>query len=175
MNGTVCQNTTRMSAVQNSERAISCCRIVQMQSQRQDLREGRCRSMCVVHSIFQRPWAPAYNIVTFLKRQGGVLMPDDQPVGCWRLVEKGGTKRNSRFAQNPLSDLQKFRTIRNPATSACLRAWRIPALLRGRGTASKETRNLEISLVENTPGIMENPTSSTSLLQHLDMFPKQPR
>jgi len=55
------------------------------------------------------------------------------------------------------SDFKSLVLFANPATSVYLRAWRIPALLRGRGASSKEIRNSLISIGANTLGTIENP------------------
>ena len=52
-----------------------------------NLGESICWSVCMDDAIFYRPRSPALHFLLLSKRQGGVLIPDHQPIRSGRLVK----------------------------------------------------------------------------------------
>lgn len=83
-----------------------------MQPQGQYLFQSGCRSVGIVHTIFDRPRSPAWNVATLKKGQSRVLVPYDEPVGDWRFIEQRGAKGNCTISENVLRQLHQSNVAR---------------------------------------------------------------
>jgi hypothetical protein len=97
------QDAKGVRSGQDTERAVVGARVVEMETESEDLFERGCGGVRVVHAVFDGPGAPTRSVAAFAERQGGVLVPDYQPIGPRGFVEKSGAKGKRGVAENVLS------------------------------------------------------------------------
>jgi len=90
-----------MASGKDAKRPVLGQRIVEVDPESDDPPQrirGRVR---IQHAFLFGPRPPARSLEPRSEREGGVLMPYDQPVGSRGLVEQGGTIRDGRLAEPP--------------------------------------------------------------------------
>src|SRR5439155_15349336 len=105
--GFIREDTKTMRARNDAERAVRTLGSVEMNSQGNDTRERRSRSMSVEDTLFHRPRTPALRLESRLEGKGGVLMPHHEPVRTLCLFEQRGPVRKWRPTQKSFCEIGK--------------------------------------------------------------------
>jgi len=166
VHGVIAQHTQPMGPGQHTQRPIQPGRIVQVDPQRKHLRQRGRGGVGVVNSLLHRPRTPAIQIRPSLKRQRGVLMPHNEPIGSRRLIKQRCPTGKSFRTQDAARNVEQLpaatsRTAGSP--SACL----MPARLRWETLRSISQRSRSITSWGRAPGKIANPFSSIARCQFM--------
>jgi|HubBroStandDraft_4_1064222.scaffolds.fasta_scaffold88841_1 hypothetical protein len=106
MNSIITQDALRVRPRQDPQRSIVGSGVVEMNAKCQDLAKHTRWGVRIYHAVLYRPRSPTRRVVAIPKRQGGILMPHDKPVGLGRLVKQRcaewsrlSTKNLSRYVE----------------------------------------------------------------------------
>src|SRR5215475_12438134 len=103
----IAHNALLVSLGENSQRTILQLGVVEVDTKGKDLTKSTCRRMGIDHAGFHRPRSPSMRLAFLAKWQGGILMPNDEPVNLGRFVKKGSVERYRFRAQNPLCEVEQ--------------------------------------------------------------------
>ena len=98
------QHAHGVSTGKHTKRTIFQKRIIEMQAECYDAREGTRWGVRVDHSVFHRPRSPLRNLTPFAQGQRRVLMPNDKPIGRKRFVKECRSERERIASKNLLGD-----------------------------------------------------------------------
>jgi hypothetical protein len=155
----------RVGAGQNTQGPILDGRIIEAHPQCHYLVQSVCRRMCIVNSLFDRPWPPASYFESRSQRQSSDLMPHDAN-SIWETCRRAPPEMEMRPALELAAQKLILSDLRaNSAIGAGLSACRTPARFGCGANSLIFRRRRSNDSWEKSPGRIANPSSSIAWCQ----------